>query len=114
MQLEKYAPDSLSNEKHKPLCVDDIDESSSKRKWISAATKQLKKLNHDCNLMGQTYYSRIIIKHINEAPKVQMPRWNDTNTTIHHSTNTATADAWISVQQSQCSALVMQSEANQC
>ena len=27
---------------------------------------------------------------IYEAPKVQMPRWNDT---IHHSTNTATADA---------------------
>ena len=34
----------------------------------------------------------------NEAPKVQMPRWNDTvstNTTIHHSTNTATADVCI-------------------
>ena len=37
-----------------------------------------------------------------------MPRWNDTlstNTTIHHSTNTATADACIdriSVQQSKC------------
>ena len=47
-----------------------------------------------------------------------MPRWIDiisTNTTIHHSTNTATPEIHayrISVQQSQCSALVMQSEAN--
>ena len=33
-----------------------------------------------------------------EAPKVPMPQWSDTistNTTIHHSTNTATADACI-------------------
>ena len=38
---------------------------------------------------GASYY---------EAPKVLMPQWNDTistNTTIHHSTNTATADACI-------------------
>ena len=44
----------------------------------------------------------------NEAPKVQMPRWNDTlstNTTIHHSTNTATADACI---QDFCTAITMQ------
>ena len=32
---------------------------------------------------------------INEAPKVQMPRYYITNTTINHSTNTATADACI-------------------
>ena len=38
-----------------------------------------------------------------------MPRWNDT---IHHSTNTATADACMQgfCTQAQCSALVMQSE----
>ena len=36
------------------------------------------------------------------APKVQMPRWNDT---IHHSTNTATADACI---QEFCTAITMQ------
>ena len=45
---------------------------------------------------------------VNEAPKVQMPRWNDTlstNTTIHHSTNTATADACI---QDFCTAITMQ------
>ena len=44
----------------------------------------------------------------NEAPKVQMPRWIDiisTNTTIHHSTNTATADACI---QDFCTAITMQ------
>ena len=40
----------------------------------------------------------MMLKEMNEAPKVQMPRWNDTistKTTIHHSTNTATADACI-------------------
>ena len=45
---------------------------------------------------------------MNEAPKVQMPRWNDiisTNTTIHHSTNTATADAYI---QDFCTAITIQ------
>ena len=36
------------------------------------------------------------------APKVQMPRWNDT---IHHSTNTATADACL---QEFCTAITMQ------
>ena len=37
----------------------------------------------------------------NEAPKVQMPRWNDTTSTIHHSTctNTATADACMHTEQ---------------
>ena len=36
------------------------------------------------------------------APKVQMPRWN---VTVHHSTNTATADACI---QDFCTAITMQ------
>ena len=56
-----------------------------------------------------------------KSPKVQMPRWNDTistNTTVL-STIPQTQQLQmhvyrISVQQSQCSALVMQSEANQC
>ena len=51
-EFNDKALDSLSTEKHELLCVDDIDESSSKRKWTSAATKQLEKLNHDCNLTG--------------------------------------------------------------
>ena len=41
-----------------------------------------------------------------------MPRWNDTistNTTIHHSTNTATADAFI---QDFCTAITMQCFSN--
>ena len=53
-------------------------------------------------LIREAWYSK------NKAPKVQMPRWNDTlstNTTIHHSTNTATADACI---QDFCTAIIMQ------
>ena len=53
------------------------------------------------------------------APKVQMPRWNDTISQTHLSTIPQTQQLQmhvyrISAQQSQCSALVMQSEANQC
>ena len=53
------------------------------------------------------------------APKVQMPRWNDTISQTQLSTIPQTQQLQlhvyrISAQQSQCSALVMQSEANQC
>ena len=44
----------------------------------------------------------------NEAPKVQMPRWNDTlstNTTVHHFTDTATAGPCI---QDFCTAITIQ------
>ena len=44
----------------------------------------------------------------NEAPKASVPRWNDSisiKTIIHHSSNTATADACI---QDFCTAIAMQ------
>ena len=54
------------------------------------------------------------------APKVQMPRWNDTAilsqtqlSTIPQTQQLQMHVYRISAQQSQCSALVMQSEANQ-
>ena len=51
-EFNDMALDSLATEKHELVCVDDIDESASKRKWTSAAAKQLEKINHDCNLTG--------------------------------------------------------------
>ena len=57
--------------------------------------------------MPRPLYSEQDNRFYNEAPKVQMPWWNDTistNTTIHHSTNTATADTCI---QYFCTAITM-------
>ena len=49
---EKLAKNSaaLDNEVHKIVCVDEIDETSSSRKWSKKAQKELEKLNNDSNL----------------------------------------------------------------
>jgi len=41
---------ALDNELHKIVFVDEIDETSSSRKWSKKAQKELEKLNNDSNL----------------------------------------------------------------
>ena len=40
----------LDSEVHQIECIDEVDETASKRKWTKKADGQLKKLNNDCNM----------------------------------------------------------------
>ena len=40
----------LDSEVHQIECIDEVDETTSKRKWTKKADDQLKKLNNDCNM----------------------------------------------------------------
>ena len=66
--------------------------------------------NYEIFLSGETMlfcYDQSVLDQ-NKAPKVQMPRWNDTistNTTINHSTNTAVPQLnWACLQCLACTA----------
>ena len=42
--------EKIGTEFHKLVCVDEVDQTSSTRKWSKKAAEQLEKLNNDCNM----------------------------------------------------------------
>ena len=42
--------EKIGTELHKLVCVDEVDQTSSTRKWSKKAAEQLEKLNNDCNM----------------------------------------------------------------
>ena len=42
--------EQLGSELHELVCVDEVDQTSSTRKWSKKAAEQLEKFNNDCNM----------------------------------------------------------------
>ena len=49
-QFNKEMLEILGSELQELVCVDEVDQTSSSRKWSKKAAEQLDKLNNDCNM----------------------------------------------------------------
>ena len=49
-QFNKEMLEKLGSELQELVCMDEVDQTSSTRKWVKKAAEQLDKLNNDCNM----------------------------------------------------------------